>query len=158
MILGLTLRAFSKMSLTAASLPPMYLLKISDPFTLKYFILNSSSTAAPRALFPLPVAPYSNIPRGSLIGTVLNRKAYFIGFYIILFIVFLANFKPAILEKSKVIETCLFFGVVCEIAYLINDPNVRDYVLYTIYFIRCYLELDSISSSSFSFLSYWLFF
>lgn len=45
------------MSLTAASDPPMYLLKISEPLTLKYFILNSSFSADPKALFPLPVAP-----------------------------------------------------------------------------------------------------
>ena len=48
------------------------------------------------------------------------------GFYMIFFIVDLAILRPAILEKSYVVETCLFFGVVWEIAYFINDPKVRD--------------------------------
>jgi hypothetical protein len=56
-MLGLTLRAFSKMSLTAASEPPIYLLRMSDPLTLKYFILNYALRAEPKADFPFPVAP-----------------------------------------------------------------------------------------------------
>lgn len=98
-MLGLTLRAFSKISRTAASLPPIYLLKMSDPFTLKYFILNSSCTARPKALLPFPVPPQRRMPLGSLIGTDLKRKEYLIGFYMIFFIVYFAVLRPAILVK-----------------------------------------------------------
>ncbi len=70
MIDGDTLNAFSNIYLTAASLPPMYLLKISDPLTVKNFIGNSSSTAVPKAVFPFPVAPYNKIPLGTFILTL----------------------------------------------------------------------------------------
>jgi hypothetical protein len=49
--------AFSNTYLTAASLPPIYLLSISDPLILKNFILNSPANASPIALFPVPDPP-----------------------------------------------------------------------------------------------------
>jgi hypothetical protein len=70
MIDGDTLKAFSNTYLTAASLPPMYLLKMSEPLTEKNFMGNSSSTDDPKAVFPFPVAPYRRIPLGTLIFTL----------------------------------------------------------------------------------------
>lgn len=127
-MLGLTLNAFSNTSRTAAQLPPIYLLKISEPLTLKYFILNQPYKAAPIALFPFPVAPYSNIPLGSLIGADLNRNEYFIGFQIMAFIVCFAQESPASFEKS-VTATLLEDDCDSSIAHLLKAANVSDSVL-----------------------------
>jgi len=85
---------------------------MSDPFTLKYFILNSSFKEEPRAVLPLPVLPYKSTPLGNLMGTDLKSAPYLIGFSIRLFIVFLAYCSPASLPKSNFSE--LFFVCGCD--------------------------------------------
>ena len=75
---------------------------------------------------PFPVAPYSNTPRGNLIGTDLNRKAYLIGFSIMFLIADLAEASPANLLKSKVVVVVLVVGVVRLIACLLKAAKVRD--------------------------------
>jgi hypothetical protein len=63
--------------------------------------LNSSFKEDPSAVLPLPVLPYKSTPRGSFIGTDLNKAPYLMGFSIKLLIDFLAYYKPANFEKSN---------------------------------------------------------
>lgn len=104
MMLGLTVIAFSKISRTAASLPPIYLLSISEPFTLKNFILNSPANAYPIADFPVPEPPYNNTPLDNLIGSLLKTKLYLRGLYTIVLRTFLASLIPASLLKSTTFD------------------------------------------------------
>ena len=90
--------------------------------------MNSSLTAVPKALFPLPVAPYRRTPRGSFIGMDLKRNAYFIGFSIMLLIVFFAVESPASLVKSKICVEIVFLGLVSAMACLLKAAKVSDSV------------------------------
>lgn len=141
-MLGLTLIAFSKMSRTAASLPPMYLLSMSDPLTLKYFIMNSSATDSPRAVLPVPELPYSRIPLDSLMGNFLYIALYLSGFYTMLRMACLAYLTPASVEKLRV-AYCLVlpYSLWPVNKYLENSPNDIDYELVTI----CYIFYLSVS-------------
>jgi hypothetical protein len=66
------------------------------------------------------------MPRGSLIGTDLKRKEYFIGFYIMFLIVVFAVFRPAILVKSNIWVVLTFLGLVKLTACFTKAPKVRD--------------------------------
>jgi hypothetical protein len=74
----------------------------------------------------LPVAPYRRMPRGSLIGTDLKRKEYFIGFYIMFLMVDFAVFRPAILVKSNIWVVLTFLGLVKFTACFTKAPKVSD--------------------------------
>lgn len=62
-------------------------------------------------------------------GTDLKRKAYLIGFYMMLLMVVLAFFRPANLEKSNILVVLDDAGTVSEVACRLKAANVRDSVL-----------------------------
>ena len=59
-------------------------------------------------------------------GTVLNRKAYFIGFSIIFLIAFFADFNPANLLKSAIVLLPVTVSVVRSMACFPKAAKVRD--------------------------------
>jgi hypothetical protein len=97
------------------------LLKISEPFTVKNFILNYPASASPTADFPVPDPPYSNTPLDSFIGSFLNTKLYFKGLSTTVLKVFFTYLIPASLLKSIETPTSKFFYSRCpDITYLLN--------------------------------------
>lgn len=72
---------------------------MSEPLTLKNFILNYPARAYPIADLPVPDPPYSNIPLDSLIGNFLYTNPYLLGFYITDLMDCFAYLIPANLQK-----------------------------------------------------------
>ncbi len=126
MMLGLTVIAFQNISRTAASLPPMYLLRISEPFTLKNFILNYPARAQPIADLPVPDPPQSNTPLDNLIGNLLKTKLYLRGLSTIVLNVFFASLIPANLLKSTTLADSPPSALCPDIIYLLNQPKDID--------------------------------
>jgi len=66
----------TKVSLTACSLAPMYLLRSSGPLMLIKLSPHSRATTPARRVFPVPGAPYSRRPERKRSGQLVNRAGY----------------------------------------------------------------------------------
>mmetsp|Transcript_3496 Transcript_3496/g.9836 ORF Transcript_3496/g.9836 Transcript_3496/m.9836 type:complete len:237 (-) Transcript_3496:725-1435(-) len=73
---GLAPLAFSKSSLTPASLAPMYLLRSSGPFTLMILKLQILAAHRTKKVLPHPGGPYNKAPVLSLSGHLSMRSLY----------------------------------------------------------------------------------
>ncbi|EZF92163.1 hypothetical protein H113_06952 [Trichophyton rubrum MR1459] len=96
---GRAASALSKRSRTLFSLAPIYLLRISGPFTLIKLRPHSPATALARSVLPHPGNPYSKSPERSRSGHWEKIGAYFVGYCRVSSRVFLVLCKPPIAEK-----------------------------------------------------------
>ncbi len=78
-MLGAAILAFLNISLIAFSDSPTHLLKISGPLTEMKFASDSVATALASRVFPQPGGPWSRMPFGGSMPSLLNMSGFFMG-------------------------------------------------------------------------------